>query len=1584
MTRTSAHSLRRLGVLAAVLAGLAGGALPGSRLAHAAPPAGTAIDNVAFGSGVHAPSGAPILFRSDTVRAVVTAVEALALVPPRGAVLAPGASGSFAHRLSNLGNVPVTVRLDLSNLLGDGFDLAATALTHDLDGDGVAEAGEPVVPPGGSVTLAPGTGLDLVVDFSVPGGAPERSLALLRLTGTSGSGATAVVTDTVATPGFAGPLVADKTASPGWASFGDVVEYAVAVANPGDSAIAGLVIHDRLPAGFVYEPGTARRDGSAVGDPAGVPGRDLAFALGDLAPRSAAVLRYRTRLGANTPLGDALNEAVAVSGPLRSNVARARVSVVGGAFADEATVMGTVYADADGDGRRGGDEPGIPGVRLYADEGSWAITDADGRYSFVNLAPRTHAVRLDPTTLPNGAEPRSTRHRDRGGSGIAFVDPKRGELHRADFAVRTSQPADSTIRRRRDALARRDPAAAAFQRPLAAQPDPAAYGDPRVRPPAGVRDATGPLPLFASSEVPEGGFTLSEPVEGTDAPAWEPSAAAIPEGEAGAPAAIPPPAAPPRPVPPLEELILATDRTLAFVGWRDGDTVRTDRITLALKGTEGFGFELRVNGELLPASRVGRRVHALATGVEAWEYYGVPLQPGANRLVAVQRGANLAPIGEARLVLVAPDRMARLEVRAPSRVPADGHTRAVVRVRALDARGVPAAGHALVTLETDRGEWATRDLDPARAGLQLAFDRGIAEAELIAPSEPSRATVTARAGEIEGGMVVPFVPDLRPLFVVGSAEGVVDLATLLRGAGARERSLAGFEQPIEQFADMSADGRASAGARAAVFARGRVSDDVLLTVGYDSERQPDAREMRDLNPDAGYPLVGDASVHGWEAQSTGYLFARVERGPAWFQYGDFTPVADAGPRSLLGYQRTLTGVQQHWDDGRLRFDAFAARERSRVQVTELPGLGTSGPYRVPGGPFEPNGERVEIVVRDREQPALVLRTEIRTRFTEYTADFRTGEILFKSPVPSMDSELNPVFVRVTWEREGGGEPAWVSGVEGRVRLDRRFEVGGTYVDDHDGAQPFEMRGVSAAATFGATRVESEFAVAGSPGGVRGPGGRLEVRHQGLRGTGLFHVEITDSQFVNRHGGVAPGRAEAGMHWNARLSDATLFVSEGMYSGDVEGDARRASVTMGLNRRLTSHARGELGVRFADQLLRDGPSEPAVIAARAKLQAQLPARPELGGFLELEQDVRDLDRRLVALGGEYRFDARGRVYLRHEVASTLFGPAALSSGDRRLATVVGVDADVASEAHVFSEYRLANAMNGRDAEAAFGLRRAWRMGDGWRVSAGLERLNPISDHSAGPTTSFTSALEALGDTAVKASARFELRSTRASDRALLTMAMASRFDAAWTAILRNSTELADERSNGTQLRDRLQVGLAFRPGYGPSWASLARYDLYYERGGLPFAATAPGAGLPLLAPGGRRIANVLSMHATGPFDRTVDVSLAAALKLLHERRDGMVVRSRAQWAYGRIAHDLGTRWDVGLHASARFADTWTNRQSSLGAELGRDLGRGVWLSLGWNRSGYDDEHLPEEAWTREGVYLRVRAKFDETLVTGGPR
>ena len=85
-----------------------------------------------------------------------------------------------------------------------------------------------------------------------------------------------------------------------------------------------------------------------------------------------------------------------------SNTAAARIQVRGGVFADEGIIAGKVYieCDCDSDRVQGPEERGIPGVRVYLEDGSFAITDVEGKYHFNHVRPRLHVVRLDATTLP--------------------------------------------------------------------------------------------------------------------------------------------------------------------------------------------------------------------------------------------------------------------------------------------------------------------------------------------------------------------------------------------------------------------------------------------------------------------------------------------------------------------------------------------------------------------------------------------------------------------------------------------------------------------------------------------------------------------------------------------------------------------------------------------------------------------------------------------------------------------------------------------------------------------------------------------------------------------------------------------------------------------------------------------------------------------------------------------------------------------------------------------------------------------------------------------------------------------------------
>ena len=1521
-----------------------------------APPAGTFVDNAATGQGIDAISGGTAATTSNTVRAIVGVTEMLTLAADRAAAPPPGATTVLAHRLVNTGNAATDVRLDLLNLAGDDFDAVGLALWHDLDGNGALGPADVGLVPGDTLSLPLGAAADLLVAATVPPGAGAGARALLRLEATSMlQSVTVANVDTLAVAVAPQPVVlfVEKLASPEAGEPGDLIEYLVRVANRSDSALAAVTVQDALPHGFVYEPATARRDGVVLADPPSR-GPRLVFAIGALGPGAVTALRYRARLGVGAGDGDGVNRAWAEAGTVRSNEARARVILNPGVFADEATIVGTVFVDRDHDRRRGGGDLGVPGVTMVLDDGTFAVTDRDGQYSFYGLPPRTHALRPDPASTPAGARLVALDHRG-AGSGIRMVDLQRGDFQRADFAFAGDSAVLLAVQTRLEEATRADDLARGLHRQLPIDAIALLPGDPKARPVSGLVDDERAAARPAAPAPPAGGV-----------PAAPASAVADRDSDDDAlqPGAWPAPVHNPDAAT-LDRALDHADATSGFLGLAHGDTARSERIAVRVKGARHAAFELRVGGILVPTERVGRRVTRLDLGVTVWEYVGVPLRPGVNHLEVVERDPTGRERGRAAADVLLADRLARIEIVAPAAAIADGRSTVALQVRALDARGLEPAGRTFVTLVADRGVWRTPDLDPSTPGLQVAIDDGTATVELTAPGDPGTATLRAAAGSARAERAIAFAPALRQLMVVGTVEGVVSLERPLQGAS-RERALTGFEDPITTFADARGDGRGAAAARAALFVKGRVRDDMLLTLGYDSERPDDERRFRDLQPDAFYPVYGDGSVRGYEAQSTGNLYARLDRGSASLLYGDFVTRGAGGTRGLAGYSRSLTGVQQRIENPRMRLEAFTSRERTRGRVEELPGLGISGPYRLGVAPIVENSEQIEIVTRDRNQPSVVIRAEPRARFSDYTMDAVTGEIVFKSPVPSVDAALNPVYVRVAYELAEGGDAYWISGAEARFKPAERLEIGGTYVDDHDVTSPYELRGAFAGARIGDhTAIEGEYAMS-RRAGIPGDGARLELRHDGAKVQARAWGSSTDAAFSNPTSGFGPGRSEAGTHFSLRLAERSRIFADGIYSAAREGAASNGGLLLALDQGLGEALRAEVGMRYSVAEDDSGVALPDGVSLRGRLLVQVPSRPEVSAFAELEQDVRDPDRKLAAVGGEYRFHARSRVYLRHELISSRTGPWALDPTVRNASSVLGIDADLGGEAHLFNEYRLADALAGRDAEAAFGLRNAWTM-ERWRVNATFERVSPLSGDGS-PSTAVTGALETMEDEDVKASARVEVRTSRGSDAVLGTAGLAVRMNRAWTMLGRNIVTLTDERSAGMRLRERLQIGFAYRRPDVDAWDGLARYEVRVDRDPEPSG------------PPRRRFVHVLSAHGTGRLFEDVVTTLSWAGKVVRETGPWPPVTSGAQRVLVRGTHDLGEHWDAGVTVSALFSGAG-ERRDGYGVEIGRRLPHGAWMSAGWNRSGYRDDDLPDEAWTREGFYLRIRAAFDETMFTG---
>jgi uncharacterized repeat protein (TIGR01451 family) len=255
---------------------------------------------------------------------------------------------------------------------------------------------------------------------------------------------------TVVTSGVA-TIFVQKMASAQSVELGDSLLYTVSVTVKSGSTQSGVAVTDTLPRGFKYIPNSARVtvDGVVTTGDANLgivgvgPIMSMNVGTVQLGDTHAAQITYRVRVGVGSQQGDGINRVIAksASGSV-SNEARAKVTVTDGVFTSTSCVVGKVYIDCNGNGVQDDDEQemGIPGVRLYMEDGTYLISDNKGKYSICGLTATTHVFKVDPITLPKGSVLLPSSNRNAGDPGSLFADLKFGELHRADFIEGTCSP----------------------------------------------------------------------------------------------------------------------------------------------------------------------------------------------------------------------------------------------------------------------------------------------------------------------------------------------------------------------------------------------------------------------------------------------------------------------------------------------------------------------------------------------------------------------------------------------------------------------------------------------------------------------------------------------------------------------------------------------------------------------------------------------------------------------------------------------------------------------------------------------------------------------------------------------------------------------------------------------------------------------------------------------------------------------------------------------------------------------------------------------------------------------------------------
>jgi len=741
---------------------------------------------------------------------------------------------------------------------------------------------------------------------------------------------------------------------------------------------------------------------------------------------------------------------------------------------------------------------------------------------------------------------------------------------------------------------------------------------------------------------------------------------------------------------------------------------------------------------------------------------------------------------------------------------------------------------------------------------------------------------------------------------------------------------------------------------------------------------------------------------------------------------------------LGAHNRTLTGAKLHLEGKNGHLDVYAVRDSLRQRVDEIVPNGTSGPYGLSTNTAVENTERVELIIRDRARPGQILETRLLQRFVDYTFEPFAGRLLFKSPITRTDEFGNLQSIRVSYEQDGGGESNWSAGVSGSADVTDRVSIGGSYHrNDLDSAVTATPEVTDLASVNVGVRINDHSsitaelarseAISANVGGAtqttNGNAARVEIRAGSETGrwSASAHGVKTDTGFANPSASAQQGRSELGASGIYNVTETVGVRGEIQKSSDDTSNAEVRGAYLGLTIKPSKRLLLSAGIRHIDDngngllnpitlgsngsvyggtglntsgggLFGDGAGtlNPAngnpigsgtltgtpLSANTLQLGASWQATDKFQLGAEIENSISGDDAWRAAARASWEFAERTKLNARYELQTGLGGYYDRNEESRAL--VLGISRGFLETGETFAEYRLRDAQAGREAQIAHGLRNTFNLGDsGWRALASLERLSIVSGANR-EATAIAVGADYPGGNLWKASARVEARRlddnpatvpNDPADSLLATMSAARKLSRSWTGLGRVYTLRSDDRAiAGNQSQIRFLLGGAYRPVDTNRFDALTKLEYRKERNGE-------------LATPERRDVWIASLHTNYHPSRPWWFSTRLAAKSVNETLAGVADKYSAWLLGGRIIYDVTEKWDLGLMASMLSSPQGNARQWAAGLETGYTLRRNLWLSVGYNWTGFSDRDLTGSDYTAQGLFIRLRYKFDEDIFRG---
>jgi len=1341
-------------------------------------------------------------------------------------------------------------------------------------------------------------------------------------------------------------LALTKTASRPSAAPGDVVFYVLQARNLDEGRPKRNVTITDIPSRWLrLRRDSVRINGSAQPDAVTIApdGRSLTIALGDLAGGESARVTYAMSVRPDAPPGRALNDASISDSLGRIARASAVLDVERESIADRMTILGRITAggcNVDEKSRKG-----IPGVRVVMEDGSFAITDGDGRYHFEGVVPGTHVVQVAQMTLPQGAQlvdcHRSTRNA--GSASSRFAIGQGGSLVVADFHA--ILPAGVTLDSITPAPAA--PAAAEERGISARQSDADAADETATKPTESGADSD----WLAMGDGPDGFLSPSE-----DANPRSPAIRIAIRHRRGQTVAL---FADGKPVDPLtfEGTRNPESGKYAVSQWR-GVPLINERTFLEARVTNSFGEV---------SQTFNREVFFTRTPAK------IQLVPEQSSLVA------------------------------------DGRTRPVVAIRVLDRNNRPLregmSGSFTLNAPFESAEQLDRQqlnqltgMAPSGARWVVEGNEGIARIELA----PTMVSGSLRLEFLLGDGQVTRRQEVEAWVEPGDVEWTI--VGLIEGSvGAR--SVADNMERAGRFdSDLGENARVALYAKGRVLGKY-----LLTLAYDSAKQREDQRVLGALDPQAYYTVFGDASARRFDAASRENLYVRIETSTFYALYGDFQTALNQTSLANYNRTATGVKGEARFGALRAQGFAAEISSRFQRQETQGQGISgpyqLTNRRILPNS----ERVTIEVRDRFRSELVLSTREMARfiDYDLDLLAGTITFKQPVLSRDENLNPQFIVIEYETDGAGEArvnaGMRADWTS-QDGRLRIGASAISDAGSADGDESRT--NIGAIDVLAQLGtSTELRAEFGMSHRNGDTAN-GWLFEAQHQTAKVDVLAYARQVDTEYgIGQQNGAELGRRKFGADGRVLLSQHLSLLGSVWQDDSLNDLARRraAQTQLMLNRQSTDLRIGL--AHFTDRLIDGSTASSTVLEAGVTQRLfnnrlefsgstaialgkaeslDLPARHRIGARYSITRDVRLVGTYEIADGKN--IDARqGRVGL--EVAPWRGGRVVTSVGQDTinefgnrtfaafgLSQTLQLTKTLTIDGTVDSNRTLGNApdrslvVNPQQPVAsggqltgvelfedfnAFTFGAAWRK-DRWNMTARGEYRDGESAERKGVTFG---AIRQLGEGSMVGSGGTW---TRASTRGGA------------------STEIMDA-----------SIAFAHRPDASPI-AMLGKLEFRSDKVANAVAGEAGGAGRTALIVDGdatsRRLIASLSTNwsprgsVTNASDamqqvRRDEYSLFLGARHNFDQFEGTEFSGTTVLAGVDARHGIGDRFEIGASATVRSNVTDKVTSFAYGPAIGFVPAEGMLLTVGYNIAGFRDADFAAARDTNKGVFAAVRMKFD---------